>query len=1219
MLSEAPPSRWADCSLQASCHNIMSCDGCNRLGIPHGKIPTKWKNPTGDFHIGLKNGFDLYPAKLRERIEKERKEKLWDPGHKCSLAEATRKLQEFEIKNPKVSAVNDKLHKENLEAQIEILTSLDKNYSDVGPAYDCVVFHDGQMWRACVDTSESGDLSSCFLLGEYSLTQEFATLTKSDQLNYSINVHNDGNILEVVSMCSSHGTHVASIAAAYFPDSPERNGMAPGAQIISLTIGDNRLSSMETGTALVRAMIRVMQLSKTSKIHLINMSYGEHAHFSSSGRIGELMNEVISKYGVVWVVSAGNHGPALCTIGSPPDICANSMIGVGAYVSPDMMVAEYSLRQKLPGMPYTWTSRGPTMDGDYGVTVCAPGGAITSVPNFTLRNCQLMNGTSMAAPHVCGAIAVLLSGLKKKCLQYSPYSVKRALENTALYLDKVERFAQGHGLLQVEKAFEHLVAYHDQPERDVRFQVTCGASNSKGIHLRGGLQNRVKNHAISVEPFFTDPDNTDPSKKIGFGIKLTLVCSEPWVECPSHLDLMNIARMFTVQIDPTGLPPGVHTSSIKAYDVSCMEKGPVFQVPITVIRPTQLPHDLFRPDLHFTNVIFKPNTMQRHFILVPDEATWAVLRLRCVEKDKDGRFILHCLQLRPRMVCKTLEYHRVFNVISQSEVIKAFPVRGGLVLEVVVAKYWADLGEVTLDYSIAFHGVKPESPSVTMHGADGILSLELRSGLRNEEISPAVTLKNSVQVLRPIESKVRPLSARDIIPPSRQIYELQLTYSFSITKATEITPNSPVLSDMLYESEFESQLWMLFDRNKQLLAAGDAYPSKYMVKVEKGDYVLKLHVRHERKDLLDKMLDQPLLLSHKLPAALSLDVYGSQTQATTCGKKLERATILQGQIMPIYITPLADDASGKGTTLGHFLTGTITYSKDEIGKKVDVYPFKYVLPESPKKTSKSSDMKDKEKTKWEEYNEVIRDLKISWLAKLEPDEQAVALYEELKRLHPDHIVVHVAMLQCLEPNEPKKRLPFTENVDVSDNSVIAMANRIIDLADTIISKVDQTHVLAYFGTKVDYEPDASKTKTVMEQQKVALVEALSRKGSAMCRIYTVTNATHSKGEDGNAQEQLCTSTASTVSLDSIDKVWRDVLRITDTNDAKVSYFLLWHSIVHKHWGRALKILFKMGEDKPSRELDEKSSEAGRKLGWEHYIHHVESSLPVRYPPVYRPF
>jgi hypothetical protein len=92
----------------------------------------------------------------------------------------------------------------------------------------------------------------------------------------------------------------------------------------------------------------------------------------------------------------------------------------------------------------------------------------------------------------------------------------------------------------------------------------------------------------------------------------------------------------------------------------------------------------------------------------------------------------------------------------------------------------------------------------------------------------------------------------------------------------------------------------------------------------------------------------------------------------------------------------------------------------------------------------------------------------------EPDEQAVGLYEELKRLYPDHIVAHVAMLQCLEPNEPKKRLPFIENVDTS---VIAMAGRIIDIADIIIDKVDQTHLLAYIGTKADHDPDASKTKT----------------------------------------------------------------------------------------------------------------------------------------------
>jgi hypothetical protein len=66
--------------------------------------------------------------------------------------------------------------------------------------------------------------------------------------------------------CGAHGTHVAGIVAAHFPDDPGLNGIAPGAQLISCKIGDSRLGSMEVGASVdVGAPARVYMPS----LHLV--------------------------------------------------------------------------------------------------------------------------------------------------------------------------------------------------------------------------------------------------------------------------------------------------------------------------------------------------------------------------------------------------------------------------------------------------------------------------------------------------------------------------------------------------------------------------------------------------------------------------------------------------------------------------------------------------------------------------------------------------------------------------------------------------------------------------------------------------------------------------------------------------------------------------------------------------------------------------------------
>ena len=390
--------------------------------------------------------------------------------------------------------------------------------------------------------------------------------------------------------------------------------------------------------------------------------------------------------------------------------------------------------------------------------------------------------------------------------------------------------------------------------------------------------------------------------------------------------------------------------------------------------------------------------------------------------------------------------------------------------------------------------------------------MELNVGGRQEEAVPEIKLKSVVQVVRPTESRVVSLKAgtRDLLPEGRHTFEIHLNYSFSLPKSGETVLSLHQLCDVLYESELESQLWMLYDSNKRLLACGDAYPSKWSVKLEKGDYVVRAHVRHEKREYVERFQDTSLSVSSKLSSALSMDIYSSAGQAQVGGKKCGTVSVSPGRPNPIYVAPLANtDKHSKGALLGQYLSGTATFAKEDVGKKVDVYNFKYILPEGSKKKEKEKDKGKKKADDAVAYEEALRDCKISWLSKLGSQD----LYSELLQAGGESSVItsiHAARLAnmlAVEAAEKKWK-------------------DIVEQADVVVQSVDQPALLAWLGMKADTRDNAGEVKKEMEKVKGQLLEALSAKGEGLLET----------GEQD--QEKLL-------------QIYTDLLKYTDVNDSKV--------------------------------------------------------------------
>ncbi len=301
-----------------------------------------------------------------------------------------------------------------------------------------------------------------------------------------------------------HGTHVAGIIAGGLPDDAEAvvlqthdddvtgapvssirrdhgrlAGIAPMTRLISIKVlaPDGSGQARTTSSALIQALRYVRHELNSdgdpSCVQGVNMSLGcrwDPADYAAGqSPVCQAVNQLVDS-GVVVVVSAGNEGYA----GERQDDTRGHgvMSSITDPANAELAVTVGATHRDHPHTYGIWyqSSKGPTWDGRAKPDLVAPGEAVCSaaapsLPTRASASATLSplladstaavyaedSGTSMAAPHVSGAIAGFLSVRREFIGQ--PREVKARFSAAATDLGR-DRFYQGHGLLDALRVLD---------------------------------------------------------------------------------------------------------------------------------------------------------------------------------------------------------------------------------------------------------------------------------------------------------------------------------------------------------------------------------------------------------------------------------------------------------------------------------------------------------------------------------------------------------------------------------------------------------------------------------------------------------------------------------------------------------------------------------------------------------------------------------------------
>ena len=259
----------------------------------------------------------------------------------------------------------------------------------------------------------------------------------------------------------THGTHVAGIIAAdWRPTDPvpsgdyHISGVCPDIKLYDLRVLDDQGQGDEFSTIAAMQFVRYLNAHKELMvIHGVNLSLSikhDVANFAcGSTPVCEEAHRLVGS-GIVVVAAAGNNGylQFVTTRGPQEGYHSISITDPGNTESVITVGATHRDSAHLYGVSY-FSSRGPTGDGRLKPDLVAPGEKIVST--IPAGETKRMDGTSMAAPHVSGAAALLLARYGE--LVGRPSRIKEILCKTATDLGR-ERYFQGAGMVDALRALQ---------------------------------------------------------------------------------------------------------------------------------------------------------------------------------------------------------------------------------------------------------------------------------------------------------------------------------------------------------------------------------------------------------------------------------------------------------------------------------------------------------------------------------------------------------------------------------------------------------------------------------------------------------------------------------------------------------------------------------------------------------------------------------------------